>query len=89
MALTITPSQPLNATLTTVAGGTYAGDDSIVTVGTITSGTWNGTDIAVADGGTGASTADGARTNLAAPKVFIQSGTPTATNTGDIWFVTT
>lgn len=36
----------------------------IDTVGTITSGTWNGTDIAVADGGTGASTASGARTNL-------------------------
>lgn len=37
---------------------------SITTVGTITTGVWNGTDIAVADGGTGASTAAGARTNL-------------------------
>lgn len=43
---------------------TYAGGSSIATVGTITSGVWNGTDIAVADGGTGASTAAGAKTNL-------------------------
>lgn len=43
---------------------TYVGQTSITTVGTITTGTWNGTDIAIADGGTGASTAGGARTNL-------------------------
>jgi len=35
-----------------------------VSSGTITSGTWNGTTIAVANGGTGASTAATARTNL-------------------------
>ena len=45
---------------------TYAGQTSITTLGTITTGTWNGTDVAVADGGTGASTAGDARTNLAA-----------------------
>jgi hypothetical protein len=56
--------QAYNATLAAVAAGTYTGDNDIVTVGTITSGTWNGTDIAVADGGTGASTAAGAKTNL-------------------------
>lgn len=44
---------------------TYVGQSSITTLGTITTGTWNGTDIAVADGGTGSSTASGARTNLA------------------------
>ena len=44
---------------------TYVGQTSITTLGTITTGTWNGTDIAVADGGTGSSTASGARTNLA------------------------
>jgi hypothetical protein len=43
---------------------TYVGQTSITTLGTITTGTWNGTDIAVADGGTGASTAADARTNL-------------------------
>ena len=44
---------------------TYAGQASITTLGTITTGEWNGTDIAVTAGGTGSSTASGARTNLA------------------------
>jgi hypothetical protein len=43
----------------------YVGQTSITTLGTISTGTWNGTDIAVLDGGTGASTAADARTNLA------------------------
>lgn len=43
----------------------YVGQTSITTLGTITTGTWNGADIAVLDGGTGASTATDARTNLA------------------------
>lgn len=59
-----TDIQAYNSTLAAVAGGTYTGDDSITTVGTISAGVWNGTDIAVADGGTGASTAAGAKTNL-------------------------
>jgi hypothetical protein len=59
-----TDVQAYNSTLAAVAGGTYSGDDSITTVGTITAGVWNGTDIAVADGGTGASDAGAARTNL-------------------------
>ena len=42
----------------------YVGQSSITTLGTIATGIWNGTDIAVADGGTGASTAADARTNL-------------------------
>jgi len=37
---------------------------SLTSVGTITSGVWNATDIAVAHGGTGSSTASGARINL-------------------------
>jgi len=59
-----TDVQAYNSTLAAVAGGTYTGDNDIVTVGTIATGVWNGTDIAVADGGTGASTAATARTNL-------------------------
>lgn len=43
---------------------TYVGQSSITTLGTITTGVWNGTDVAVADGGSGASTAADARTNL-------------------------
>ena len=45
---------------------TYVGQSTITTLGTITTGVWNSTDIAVADGGTGASTAGDARTNIAA-----------------------
>ena len=37
---------------------------SLASIGTVTTGTWNATDIAVAHGGTGASTASAARTNL-------------------------
>ena len=59
-----TDVQAYNATLAAVAGGTYTGDDSIATVGTITTGTWSATDVAVTHGGTGASTAADARTNL-------------------------
>jgi hypothetical protein len=59
----------------------YAGQTSIVTLGTITSGTWNGTAIAVANGGTGATTAPVARTNLGATGKFsatIGDGSTTA-----------
>lgn len=43
---------------------TYVGQTSITTVGTIATGTWEATDVAVLHGGTGASTASDARTNL-------------------------
>jgi len=43
---------------------TYVGQSSITTLGTIATGTWDGTDIAVTAGGTGASDAAGAKTNL-------------------------
>ena len=44
--------------------GAFTGTANIVTVGTIATGVWEGTDIAVAHGGTGASSASDARTNL-------------------------
>jgi len=73
-----TDVQAYNSTLAAVAGGTYTGDNDIATVGTITTGTWNGTDIAVADGGTGASTAAGAKTNLGFMTRYSTSATWTA-----------
>jgi len=42
----------------------YAGQATITTLGTIGTGTWEATDVGVAHGGTGASTAADARTNL-------------------------
>ena len=59
-----TDVQAYNATLASVAGGTYTGDDSITTLGTITAGTWTGTTIAIANGGTGATTASTAAAAL-------------------------
>jgi hypothetical protein len=56
--------QAYNATLAAVAGGTYTGDNDIVTVGTIGTGTWQGTQIGVLYGGTGATTVSGAKTSL-------------------------
>lgn len=44
----------------------YVGQASITTLGTITTGTWTGTAVAVANGGTGATSAASARTNLGA-----------------------
>jgi hypothetical protein len=55
---------------------TYVGQTSITTLGTITTGVWNGTDVAVADGGTGASTAGDARTNLGATAEGFTTNTP-------------
>ena len=46
-----------------IAASKLVGTD-ITTVGTITSGVWSGTTIALANGGTGATTAAGAKTNL-------------------------
>jgi hypothetical protein len=43
---------------------TWTGSNTISSLGTISSGTWNGTTIAVANGGTGATSAAAARTNL-------------------------
>lgn len=68
---------------------TYVGQSSITTLGTITTGVWNGTDIAIADGGTGASTAADARTNLGATTKYAASnGSLTASSGSVTWAVT-
>jgi hypothetical protein len=50
--------------LSKTALGSGVTGSSLTSVGTITSGTWNGTTIAIANGGTGATDAATARTNL-------------------------
>ena len=50
--------------LTASTLGSGVTGSSLTSVGTIATGVWNGTDIGVAHGGTGASTASAARTNL-------------------------
>ena len=60
----------------TLTGNTIASNvtaSSLTSVGTITSGTWNGTTIALANGGTGATTATGALTNLGAEAIANKS----------------
>jgi hypothetical protein len=59
---------------------TYVGQSSITTLGTITTGVWNGTDIAIADGGTGASTAAAARSNLGATTKVTGAGSGSGTS---------
>ncbi|BCH22084.1 hypothetical protein [Mesorhizobium sp. L-8-3] len=73
--ITVTNPTGSGGNPTIAIAGTYAGQASITTLGTVTTGVWEGTDIAVADGGTGASTASGARTNLGL-------GTAATQNTG-------
>jgi hypothetical protein len=60
---------------------TYVGQSSITTLGTITTGVWNGTTIAVANGGTGATTAVGARGNLGATGKYAINNGGTTTDT--------
>ena len=55
---------------------TYIGQSSITTLGTISTGTWEATDVAVGHGGTGASSASDARTNLADTAAGFSTSTP-------------
>ncbi len=76
---------------------TYVGQSSITTLGTIGTGTWEATDVAVAHGGTGASDASTARTNLGATSAGFTTGTPvlarvaaqTVGNSSDVSFTIT
>ena len=66
-----------NTTLTSLA--------NLETVGTITTGTWRGTEVDIAKGGTGATTAAGARTNLGLViGTDVMAANYTTTLTGDV-----
>jgi len=56
--------QAHSATLVSVSAGTWPGASSITTLGTVGTGTWQASAVGVSYGGTGATTASGARTNL-------------------------
>jgi hypothetical protein len=81
-----------NATTATTAGNITATSNTsltslanLATVGTITSGTWSATEIAIAKGGTGATTAAGARTNLGLViGTDVMAANYTTTLTGDV-----
>ncbi len=62
--LSVTNGDGVSGNPTLDISSSYVGQSTITTLGTITTGVWNATDIAVVDGGTGASTASAARTNL-------------------------
>lgn len=62
--ITVTNGDGVSGQPTVAISASYVGQSSITTLGTVTTGVWNGTTIAVANGGTGATTASGARTNL-------------------------
>jgi hypothetical protein len=69
---------------------TYVGQTSITTLGTITAGKWESDqDIAVAHGGTGASTAAGAKTNLGFMTRFAANNESLTPSSGVVtWAVT-
>jgi hypothetical protein len=62
--VTVSNGDGVSANPTVDIASTYVGQSSITTLGTIVTGVWNGTTIALANGGTGATTAANARTNL-------------------------
>lgn len=68
---------------------TYVGQSSITTLGTIATGTWQGTDVGVAYGGTGASDAAGAKTNLGFMTRFADNNDLLVPSSGTVsWTVT-
>lgn len=68
---------------------TYIGQASITTLGTVTTGTWNGSTIAIANGGTGATDAAGAKTNLGFMTRYVVQNPELTPSSGTVtWTVT-
>jgi hypothetical protein len=81
--ITVSNGDGVSGNPTLTIDSSYAGQTSITTVGTLSSGTWQGTAVAVGYGGTGASTAAGARANLGAKGMYtalIGDGSSTTIN---------
>ncbi len=88
--ITITGTGSGSSDAGTLTGTTLASNvvsSSLTSVGTISSGTWNGSTIALAKGGTGATTAAGALSNLGAEPA-IPAGTTSQYFRGDKTFQT-
>lgn len=66
---------------------TWTGSNTITTLGTIATGTWNATTIGLNKGGTGATTAQGARTNILPSQSGVTNGYVLATNGTDVSWV--
>jgi len=71
--ITVTNGDGVSGNPTITIASTYAGQTSITTLGTVTTGTWSASTIALNKGGTGATTAAGARTALEAPGLYTTS----------------
>jgi hypothetical protein len=69
--------------------GSSVVNSSLTSLGTIVTGVWNGTTIGVAYGGTGATTASGARTSLELGTIAIQNANSVSITGGSITNLTT
>jgi len=69
--------------------GSSVVNSSLTSLGTIVTGVWNGTTIGIAYGGTGATTASGARTSLGLGTIAIQNANSVSITGGSITNLTT